>query len=1041
MLCFSSIAQLNWLSLLTAWLVVWCGESPAEDHGSSVDFNRDVRPILAEHCLRCHGFDEKSRQAELRLDDRKSALRARAIVANHPERSELIRRVTAIEVEERMPPPETGKTLSAAQIGTLHRWIAEGARYERHWSFEPPSRRPPPSVSRRDWPINEIDYFVLARLERESMAPAADAPEATLLRRASFALTGLPPTTEDLDSFLKDEHPAAFEQVVERLLASPRLGERMAVDWLDAARYADTNGYFSDKTRQMWPWRDWVIRSFNQNQPFDQFTIEQLAGDLLPIPTMEQLIATGFHRNSMANNETGIIDEEYRVEYVVDRVGTTASTWMGITLECAQCHDHKYDPITQKEFYQLFAFFNNIEETGLATADDPPPLISVPTAEQRLRSDQAAIDLRTAEREFESPRATLQAALNAWEHAFPREPPAFLRDNPVLHAAFNDPMSDPLQRLGTQFAFERGILGTAAKFDGSRHAELATTWNVDRPWTLGLWLKPEGSLGCPLSRIESSGNRRGVELLWRKGRFVLNLVHQWGVNAIEVATISPISSKEWHHVVVSSDGSRSASGIHVFIDGVEASLKTFRDSLSGTMQNSEPIRIGRRDEGLGYHGLLDEVRVLPVAIAASEVGEWFRAERICGIIETAPARRGVAENELLLEQFLATGAAPSVREAWNRLKAARDAEQAVRAEIPTTLIMREMAKPRVTRILARGQYDKPGEAVEPGVPAALAPWPPDAPLNRLGFARWLVSPRNPLTARVFVNRLWQQCFGAGLVHTPSDLGSRGDIPTHPELLEWLAVRFINSGWNVKEILRLIVTSRTYRQSSVASRELMDRDPENRLLARGPRFRLSAEMLRDQALAISGLLVPKIGGPSVKPYQPDGLWETVSYNGEDSYVADLGDGLWRRSLYTFIKRQAPPPALLTFDGPTREKCTLHRARTNTPLQALVLLNDETYVESARVLACRIARSQANGDDSRLSLMIRSVLARDATTAELAALRELLNRQRDRFQRGALADKLLSVGKSELSTDLDRRELAAWTVVAHTLLNLDETVTLR
>jgi len=937
-------------------------------------FNRNVRPILSEHCFTCHGPDEKAREADLRLD----------LPGDVPAR-EMIKRITTHDSDDVMPPPKTNKPLTAAQIVTLKTWIAAGAKYEKHWAFEP--------LSSGRWA--SIDAVVEADLKQHGLSFAPVADPATLIRRVSLDLTGLPPVET---MFAKP-----YDAVADELLASKHFGEHLAVGWLDAARYADTNGYFGDKPRQMWLWRDWVINAFNANMPFDQFTIEQLAGDLLPNATVSQRIATGFNRNHMANNESGSIDEEFRTEYVVDRVDTTMTTWLGLTAACAQCHDHKFDPISQREFYELFAFFNNVPEQGVIRQDNPPPVMEVPAAEQQQQLAALKQESTNAQAAFAPLQTALAAKITAWE----KEASATLPSPPVeatLQESFDGHLARGMAAHGTALVFEAGLRAEAAKFDATQHVEgIPAGFNADKPWSIGFWLNAEGSLSCPLSWIEPEGNRRGLEIIWQKGRLQINLVHRWGASAIEVATVESMSAKAWHQVVVTCDGSRKAAGLRVFVDGALTTLEVRRDTLDGSIMNHEPLRIGRRDSGLGFYGLIDELRLVPFTLGEKDVLDWFWGERIRGIVESPAAKRSAASKDTLLDYYITHFADAKTQTARQRVKTAAHNEKTLREAIPTVLVMQEMDKPRTAHVLERGQYDKPLEPVQSGVPAAIAPWPANAPRNRLGFAQWLVSPKNPLTSRVAVNRLWQLCFGDGLVRTPNDFGSQGEPPTHPELLDYLAVSFRDSGWNVKALLKQIVMSKTYRQSS---RIIHPDDPESRLLARGPSGRLTAEMLRDQALALSGLLVPKTGGPSVKPFQPPGLWEAVSYNGEDSYVADAGEGLWRRSLYTFVKRQAPPPLLLSFDGPTREKCTVRRGTTNTPLQALMLLNDETFIHAAEALA-----KKSEGHENRIAWMFRAATAREPETDELKLLEALLQRR------------------------------GSWTVVAHTILNLDETITKR
>lgn len=935
-----------------------------------------------------------------------------------------------------MPPPDAPRRLSQQEIETLKEWIRSGAEYEPHWSFTPIRKIPPPSVENAAHPI---DAFILADLRKRGLERSPPAEPAELRRRVSFDLVGLPPTPEDLER-IPDER---YEGYVDRLLSSPHYGERMAVDWLDAARYADTDGYFGDKPRQMWLWRDWVIEAFNQNMPFDRFTIEQLAGDLLPDPSTSQRIATGFNRNHMSNNESGLIDEEFRVEYVVDRVETTMTTWLGLTVGCAQCHDHKFDPISQREYFELFAFFNNVPEKGLLIGTNAPPRISVPSEEQRHALTELAASTARAEAAFEPLRAKAEKEQMENEAGLLAELPMPPAEQLVIQGSFEAPLPPSWNTIGTSLQTERGIRGNGLKFDATQHLEAALPgFAPDQPWTIGFWMSPSGSLGCPVSCIEEDGNRRGWEVLWQKGRVGVNLVHDWERSAIELTTRDPITSQAWHHLVIGYDGSRRAAGVRVLVDGAPAAVEVRRDTLDGTIANAEPLRVGRRDEGLGFYGLLDELQIVGAVVDEKGAAAWGRGERLRGILETAREKRSQADRTLLLDDHIDRLAPPAIRLARDAVRQARGAEARLAATIPFALVMEERSDVRPTRILERGQYDKPGAEVHPNVPAAILAWPSDAPRNRLGFARWLVAPDNPLAARVAVNRLWKQCFGEGLVRTVNDFGTQGEPPTHPELLDFLAARFRDSGWDVKGMLRLIVTSDTYRQqSSLVVRDGEVVDPENRWLSRGARFRLPMEMIRDQALAASGLLVPRLGGPSVKPYQPPGLWEEVSYNGEESYEPDRGEGLWRRSLYTYIKRQAPPPALLLFDGPTREKCTVRRARTNTPLQALVLLNDETYVEAARHLATACCTEAASDEERLIWLMIR-ILSRRPQAEELRQLTGLLDRQRKRFAVDpAAAAQLLAVGETMSSGKSSVAETASWTLIAHTLLNLDEAVTRR
>jgi len=1042
----------RFLAILIVILAVLLLRGAAPATAAPVDFNRQVKPILAENCFKCHGFDEGSREGGLRLDVREGALHPAksgdtAIVPGRPDLSMLLTRVT--DQFDAMPPVETGKRLQPQEVEVLRQWIAEGALYATHWSFVPPVAAALPESRRAGWARNAIDHFVLARLERDALGPQAEADRGVLLRRVSLDLTGLPPSTAMLDAFLRDPAPDAYERAVDRLLASHHYGERMAVDWLDAARYADSNGFFRDNTRQIWPWRDWVIQAFNRNVPFDQFTVEQLAGDLLPDPTPEQRIATGFNRNHMVTGETGIIDEEYRVEYVADRMETTSTVWMGLTVGCARCHDHKYDPISQADYYRLFAFFNSSVEQGMVSQDDPPPVMDVASPAQRSELERLGGQRKNAEVEFDAVTTPLAPRIAAWAttaagtFTAPREKllshVGFESDSSAGTSKPNGHLPRAVEK-GSVY-HEAGLIGQAAGFDGMQHLELPAELPLvaDQPWTVGIWVKATGSLSCVLSKIEPSGGRRGLELIWQKGQLQVNLVSQWVVSAIEVSTREAVKRSDWNHVVVSYDGSQKAAGVRVFIDGIPATLTVNRDTLAGSISNREPVRVGRRDSGLGFYGQLDELRILSRTVAPDEARTWFWSERLQGVLGTAPDQRDLRQKKLLLDCYVEREGDATSRETSRRLGQARNAEDRFRAMLPKTLVMQEVANPPQTHLLKRGQYDAPGEVVTPGVPGALPSMPAAFPRNRLGLAKWIASPAHPLTARVAVNRLWQQCFGVGLVRTPNDFGAQGELPTHPELLDWLAVRFVESGWDVKALLRFIVTSATYRQSSVPTRELLQQDPENRLLARGPRFRLGGEMIRDQALAVSGLLVDKLGGPPVKPYQPPGLWEAVSYNGEMTYQADQDDGRWRRSVYSYWKRTSPPPGVQVLDGPTRETCVVSRPRTNTPLQALLMLNDETFVEAARALGAVAAAPADTSREQRIIELFRRATLREPGRAEIATLGGLFTRQRERFtQDRTSALQLVRVGGSMRGHEQDPVELAAWTMVAQAILNLDEVV---
>lgn len=1012
-----------------------------------VRYNRDIRPILADNCYQCHGPDQNQRQADLRLDQEEGALAdldgRRAIVPGQPDASELIRRITTSDPAERMPPASTGKALSARQVELLRQWIAAGAPWEPHWSFMPPQRPEPPQVANPSWVRNPIDAFVLARLEQEGLSPSPEADRATLIRRLSLDLTGLPPTPEEVDAFESDASPDAYEKLVDRLLASPRYGERMASRWLDAARYADTNGYQTDGERHMWRWRDWVIDAYNRNLPFDQFTIEQLAGDLLPEPTLEQQIATGFNRNHRGNSEGGIIPEEYAVEYVCDRVETTATVWLGLTFNCARCHDHKFDPFTQQDYYSLFAFFNNVPEKGRAVKyGNSPPYIAAPTKEQQQQLAQLDARLAEAAARVLALEPDIASAQTAWEGGLATESGVdfAITRGQVGYWPLDDLRHEAVGNWHGGAAAVEGVRGRAVEFDGRTWldaGDLANFGFYDK-FSISFWIRPTvGSRGTIVSRMTDAPQAEGYYVALEQGRLHVNLVKRWLDDACRVRTAAPLVPEVWQHVLVTYDGSRVAAGIKVYVNGEPQPTEVLLDELNQSFAVKEPLRIGG-GEGPGgrFVGSLDEVRVYAVLLEAQEALALAAAEPL-SILATVPReQRTRAQQAKLRQAFLALGAPEHLRQAAEQPNLLRRERAALVESFPTCMVMQELPQPRQAYILTRGQYDKPGRPVAAATPAALTP-PPLPPQNRLDLARWLVDPTNPLTARVAVNRLWQLCFATGLVKTVDDFGIQGEWPSHPELLDWLATEYIRLGWDTKAMLRLMVTSATYRQRSHASPALLARDPENRLLARGPRVRLSAEMIRDQALAASGLLVERLGGPSVKPYQPEGLWNELS---DTEYVQDHGENLYRRSLYTFWKRTIAPPTMATFDAAGREACTVRETRTNTPLQALVLLNETTFVEAARVLAQRVLCECGPDPRERAERAFRLVLARKPRGQELGILLRFVSRQLERFRAAPhAAAALVSVGEAPRPETLDTCELAAYTTLANLILNLDEAIT--
>jgi hypothetical protein len=1152
---------------------------PADPPQTAVDYNRDIHPILAENCYECHGPDAGRRRRELRLDTRDGALAMlpsgnRAVVPGQPAQSELVRRTRATLPLVRMPPRSTGRTLSDLQLDLLERWIAEGAPWERHWSFISPGAPEVPTLV-GDWGNNEIDQFVLARLDIEGLGVSPRASRESLIRRVSLDLTGLPPTPQEIDAFLADWLPWSYERLVDRLLTSPRYGEHMARYWLDAARYGDTHGFHLDNERSLWPWRDWVIEAFNDNMPFDQFTVEQLAGDLLPEPTLSQRVATGFNRSNVTTGEGGLIAEEYLVRYAVDRVNTTATVWMGLTVGCAQCHDHKYDPITQREFYELFAFFNNVSEEGSdKNALTPPPFLRVPSAADD--AELADLDGRIADlaRRMDAPMPSVDRSQTAWEEVWKKKLSAqwqvltpksslsrggasmrILPDHSIQVEGASPPgdvyevvarteltgitairleaLVDETRdgnRVGraangnfvlTGFEVEatprarpldaeqitlRGVSADYSQHNydisGSLDQDRQTGWAIDgRRQAHTAVFQPDRPFGFEGGtilrlRLRQESPHRQHNL----GRFRLSIsnletvapseLSPWlmvGPFAAETAALafetafgpeydpdprttytdaelSWIEKPEFkdgvvHELVgertatylrrtIRAPGERSMTlsfgsddGIAVWLNGDRVLDRNVR---RGAARDQERVIVRLRP---GENQLL-----LKIVNDGGDYGFYFRVlgEDPSGVptaIEQALLRSGAegsGEPDDTLRRYFRRNHSPPWKALDDEMAAVAEARRTVLASIPVTMIMEEREERRKAHVLMRGQYDNPGEEVHPGTPASLPPLPQGQTADRLALARWLVDPDHPLTARVTVNRFWQIFFGVGIVKTTEDFGSRGEPPSHPELLDWLATDFAKGGWDVKRLVRNIVTSATYRQSSRITPESYQRDEENRLLSRGPRYRLDAEVIRDSALSVSGLLVGTLGGPSVKPYQPPGIWQAVGYPSSNTatFERDRGPALYRRSMYTFWKRTAPPPTMSLFDAPSREACTVQRARTNTPLQALVLMNDVQFVEAARALAQRLMLEGGTTTAERIASGFRLVTGRRPEDAEVRTAQRVYEAQLADYRRDPhSAEELLAFGEFAPEVALDRPALAAWTIVASMLLNLDETLTKR
>jgi len=1028
-----------------------------------VDFNYHVKPLLSDRCYACHGPDEKARQAKLRLDTPEGAFKALddgmfVVKPGDAARSELIRRITARDPDDRMPPPESKLSLSAGEIELLRRWVEQGAEWKKHWSFIPAADPPVPRVKNTKWARTDIDRFVLARLEREGLKPSPEASKEHLIRRLTFDLTGLPPTLGELDAYLADNSQQAYERVVDRLLASPAYGERMAVDWLDVARYADTYGYQSDRFNHLWPWRDWVISAFNRNVRVNEFIVWQIAGDLLPNATREQRLATAFNRLHRQTNEGGSVEEEFRVEYNADRVHTLAGAFLGLTLECARCHDHKFDPITQKDYYRFFSFFNSTDESGLYShftdaIPSPTVLLFKDDAQEQKHSEmRRAIAARM--QELAARRSVATVDFEKWREQMKElAPPAGLLGHYSFDSITNGRAPNALgtnypAKLAESPKLVAGRFGSALQFSGENSVSIEKLGNFKRtdPFSFSLWLNiPEERDEIVMMHHQQAGSDagyNGYQLILENGRASFALVHFWPGNALKVRTREKLKLHEWLHVGITYDGSSRAAGVKLYLNGKATDVEIVRDQLFKDFANGQPLMLAARFRGRGFKdGVIDELKIfnrcltsleMESAMAPAPSPSPLNGERAGVRGENASS----LQNADLLDYFLARIDEPSVKLAAE-LKKLRDEENDFINGIQEIMAMGDLPAPRPTYVLKRGEYDKHGDIVEPGTPESILPFDARLPRNRLGLAQWLIDPRNPLTSRVLVNRAWQQFFGRGLVVTAENLGVQGALPSHPELLDWLAKNFRDSGWDLKALQKLILMSAAYRQSSLASPALLARDPDNILLARGAHTRLTAEMLRDNALAVSGLLANKLGGPSVKPYQPEGLWEEKSSSWK--YEPDKGESLYRRSLYTYWKRTVPPPSMMVFDAAERNNCTCRRQSTSTPLQPLVLLNDPQFVEAARKLAERALKEAGPTADARITLAFRLLTSRNPGAKELAVLRRLYDEQLNTFradEEGAAS--LLKVGESKSDPALNKTELAATTALASAILNFDEAI---
>ncbi len=1064
------------IAAFLAWMPALGGAAPP------VSFDRDIRSILSENCFACHGPDAANQQAGLRLDTFERATQelasgARAIVPGKIAASELIARIKADDPDTVMPPPaaKIGR-LSADQVALLERWITAGAAYEPHWAFVPPARPTAADASR------EIDSLVAGKLSKRGLALQREADRTTLIRRASFDITGLPPTPDEVRAFIGDASPEAYEKLLDRLLSSPRYGERMAADWMDLARYADSFGFQVDRPRpMMWPWRDWVIKAFNDNLPWDQFTLWQVAGDLLPDATAEQILATAFNRLHPQEAEGGSVEEEYRVNYVNDRVVTFGTAFLGLTLECCRCHDHKFDPLTQKDFYSLFAFFDDIDEAGLYsyfTRAVPTPkmrLLDAATATQLARAEAACDEAASALAQAEKAAIGATAAWLAGTAARPPagvEPAAAVIPGEIARYAFDERREDgrfadliappradkpaappqaeraaappPTDRAATspgENTLVDGRFGSAIRLTGDHGVETPVgNFRRSQPFTVSLWLNAPSTFDRAVvfhrSKAWTDAGSRGYELIVDRGHLRWSLIHFWPGDAASVRTREPLPVGKWTHVAVTSAGSGKAAGLRIFIDGRPVATEVVRDGLTReiTGGGGDHITIGERMRDHGFkNGLVDDFRVFGRELSPLEVRETFEP----GTIRATLAAKQPAE---LVGGYVAAALDEPSRTKRKALEEARRARDDLAEQPPEIMVMRDLAAPKTAYVLDRGEYDKRREPVAPDTPAALPPFPADAPRNRLGLARWLIAPEHPLLARVTVNRLWQSLFGLGLVQSPEDLGSQSTQPEYREVLDLLAWKFSHPasaggfGWDMKRLVKTIMMSRTYRQRSIADERTMADDPLNVWLGRGPRHRLPAEMIRDGLLASCGLLVERLGGPPVKTCDmPD------SFKPEE---ADTGDSLYRRSLYTYWRRTGPAPMLESFDVPKRVVCVAKRDATNTPLHALVLMNGPQFVEAARVLAERLLADLDGQGDRVVEVAFERLTSRPPDEVEKGVIRRMLAEQREWYAaRADDAAKYVAIGQAKRDESLPAVEVAAAASVINALMNYDESVVKR
>ncbi|MUH35425.1 DUF1553 domain-containing protein [Zobellia amurskyensis] len=1040
-----------------------------------VDFNYHVKPILSDKCFACHGPDMANQKAGLRLDIAESAYEAlessgkHPIVPKKPGESEVVTRILSDDPEIKMPPVEFNVALSKSEIATITKWIEQGAEYKPHWSFIKPKKEKAPEVTLAEWPKNTIDKFVLAKLERKNLSPSERASKEHLIRRLSFDLIGLPPTLLQIEDFVNDTSPDAYEKVVDRLLASPAYGERMAAEWMDVARYADSDGYLDDKHRDFSPYRDWVIKAFNENMSYEQFVTWQLAGDLIKNPSQESILATAFNRLHKKNSEAGIVFEEYRVEYVADRTLSVGKAFLGLSVECARCHDHKYDPISQKDHYELFAFFNSTNEIGTPVygpGQVPGPSLLLTNDEQKEVLEFIDRDIDLIQKQLISVKKETPEIVNNWsKNLLGLEASLQKSLKKGLQTSLNfdsflprDKKSFSIQNSGgdrqsvtvREPIIDNGLNGKAVFFGDyttMRMPENVGWFDQSDPFTISIAVKPDRNYEEAAIFTHSEEVRQGLKgysmhLEDNKLKFII--ARSWPSNAIQVKTKESIPEKEWSSVTVSYDGLGKAEGVHIYLDGKKVPVEIEIDNLYKSIlfkKNAHNYAFGGFTVGVSgkfksfKDGGVDNLKIYDRQLSDLEVLYNISPKMTMGIVKEG--------DKNLLTDFYFLSMDKEAESTRNILQEQRKKQFNELESIKEIMVLGDLPKPRPTYILDRGMYDAPTEEVQPNVPEVVMPFGDDLPKNRLGLSQWLFDKNNPLTARIFVNRLWQMHFGQGLVSTSDDFGNQGSLPSHPELLDWLAVEFMDSGWDIKKMHKLIVMSAAYQQSSELTPKLLEIDTDNILLARGPSMRMTAEMVRDNALAISGLLISKIGGASTYPYQPEGLWDEISNKPwRYQYKQKPGEGLYRRSLYTIWKRTSAPPSMQIFDGGDRSVCTVKRRETSTPLQALVLLNDPQYIEASYVLAENLIEETTDNPELLLQKAFQLSTGRKAKKEEMGILRKFLDDELHRFL-GNKEDAMayLNMGETKIKSTSDPVKVAALATVINGIMNTTEGFTIR